>query len=54
MLGSDGAAGKVQAAGEVLTPGTYISSTSPLTLDGQLDCLLVYLPGSGDSSATGQ
>ncbi|CAG8126944.1 hypothetical protein N7489_004672 [Penicillium chrysogenum] len=48
--GSGSAAGEVQAAGEVLTPGSYISFSSPLTLDSQLDCLIVYLPKTDDSS----
>ncbi|OQE66663.1 hypothetical protein PENNAL_c0182G03674 [Penicillium nalgiovense] len=48
--GSGSAAGEVQAAGEVLTPGSYISFSSPLTLDSRLDCLIVYLPKTDDSS----
>lgn len=43
---------EVQAAGEVLIPGTYIPFTSLLTLNSQLDCLIVYLPEPDDSIAS--
>lgn len=52
--GSDSAAGEVQAAGEVLTPGIYVPFTTLITLDSQLDCLIVYLPETGVPSAAGK
>lgn len=38
------ASGQVQVAGEALKPGTYLTLTSALDLDEQLDCLIVLLP----------
>lgn len=43
------ASGEVRVADEMLVPGTYIPITSPLTLEGRLDCLVVLLPDSTNS-----
>jgi len=35
---------EVQVEGELLKPGTYAQFDSTMTLNAQLDCLVVYLP----------
>lgn len=40
----DTASGKVQVAGELLSPGDYMTFTSSLAVDAQLDCLVILLP----------
>ncbi|KAJ5594690.1 uncharacterized protein N7459_000898 [Penicillium hispanicum] len=47
------ASGEIQIAGETLTPGCYIPITRTLTVDGQLDCLIVLLPNQDGSPTTG-
>lgn len=39
-MGSD----EVQVEGEVLKPGTFVQFDKTMTLNAQLDCLIVYLP----------
>ncbi|KAJ5982106.1 hypothetical protein N7451_012206 [Penicillium sp. IBT 35674x] len=36
--------GEVQVEGEVLRPGTFTQFDKTMTLNAQLDCLVVYLP----------